>query len=71
MRVEVKEPAEKTIKEIVDEKMQVLEDLYIATRFNKDEIRNKLMAGIKKHPGSDPELVVDQVAKSIIAKGGL
>lgn len=61
----------KTVEKIIDEKIVVLRELYIATEHNEKEIRYLLSSMIRKYPMSDPELVADHVAKDLIAKGGL
>ena len=61
----------KTVSQIIDEKIVVLRELYIATDYNEKEIRYLLSAMIRKYPTSDPELIADHVAKDLIARGGL
>jgi hypothetical protein len=61
-------PIKRSVDVIIDEKMQVLTELCVADRHNQNDIRCQLLEEIRKHPNTDPDFVVDRVAKALISK---
>jgi hypothetical protein len=57
----------RTIDDVLDEKMQVLRELCVVTKENSADIRYLLLSEIRKYPDTDMDIVVDRVAKSLIA----
>ena len=53
-------------KALVNEKMEVLSQLCLVTVDNRRRIKNRLKDGIKLHPNQNPQVVLDQIARSII-----
>lgn len=58
----------RTLDQIVEEKMEVLEDFYIVDIWNYDEIKSALICAIKEHPMSNPDYVADRFVKDLITK---
>lgn len=58
----------RTVDTIVDEKMIVLEELCVVDRKNEKDIRARLYEEIRKYPGTDPDIVVDRMARTLISK---
>lgn len=61
------ESKERTVRQVVDEKIKVLEDFYIVDIDNEYTIRKKLIAEIESHPNSDPDVIADRVARTLIS----
>ena len=61
-------PKERTVKQIVDEKIKVLDDFCIVNLENENAIRKKLLAEIEKHPNTDPDITADRVARTLITE---
>lgn len=59
---------DRTVDMVVDEKIIVLEDMRVVDRKNENDIRTTLYKEIHKYPGTDPDIVVDRVARTLIAK---
>ena len=60
-------PEEKTMNQIIEEKLQVLEDFYIVDNSNREEIKKAIVCAIRENPKSNPDYVVDRFAKNLIA----
>lgn len=57
-----------TVEGIIDEKIKVLRELCIVDTRNEESIRNMLLTAIRNRPQSDPLVVLDSVAKRLIAE---
>ena len=59
-------PDKPSVKEAINAKMKVLREFYVVDDSNEREIRGELKAAVNAHPGRDYELVLDQVAHTMI-----
>lgn len=59
-------PRKPSVEEAIDAKMKVLEEFYVVTNENRDEIRRVLKSHIAAHPNRDYELALDQIAHKLI-----
>lgn len=57
----------RTVDHIINEKIKVLREFHIVNTMNEDSIRNMLFIAVRDRPDSDPDAVVDRIAKSLIA----
>ena len=58
----------RTAEQAVEEKMRVLKDFYVVDQNNADDIRRRLKLAIADEPNTDFDIVLDRVAKTLIAK---
>lgn len=57
-----------TVEDIINEKIKVLQDFYIVDAENEESIRNMLITAVRDNPHRDPNVVVDGIAKTLIAE---
>lgn len=61
-------PKERTVDQIIDDKIRVLRDFCVVTDENEKDIRYELRTGINKDSGSKPDTVADRIAKRLMAE---
>lgn len=59
---------DRTVDMVVDEKIIILSEMCVVDRKNEKDIRAKLYEEIRKYPGTDPDIVVDRMARTLISK---
>jgi hypothetical protein len=58
----------RTVKQVINEKIQVLRDFYIVDDDNELDIRKMLTEAINNAPDRDPDVVVDRIARNMITE---
>lgn len=67
-RKERYKPVTRTVDYIINEKIKVLREFHIVNTMNEDSIRNMLFIAIRDRPDSDPDVVADRIARSLISR---
>ena len=62
-------PTVKTIDRRIDEKLNILEDFRAIDEKNREYARSIFVEALRNYVNSDPDAVLDRVAKSIIVNG--
>ena len=65
-RLRVYHPTKPSIKQAINAKLKVLKEFGVIDDNNEYDIREQLKEAIKAHPNRDYELVLDQVAHTMI-----
>lgn len=61
-------PKERSVKQVINEKIQVLRDFYIVDDENENAVRKKLLAEISNAPDKDPDVIADRIARAMITE---
>ena len=61
-------PRPVTVEDIINEKIKVLSDFCIVNAKNEESIRNMLIIAVRDNPHREPTVVIDSIAKSLIAE---
>ena len=56
----------RTVDMIIDDKLDVLEDFAIVNNNNRSSIRDKFVKVLEEYGNSDAEIIIDNVARTLI-----